>query len=90
MQLVTTHALLGRTKQVDSLKPPIERNVAPLENRSDCHRELLAAGSEEGERIVERLLSASITCRLQKRSLFTYLTDVLTAKIRGDPIPLLA
>src|SRR5450830_261184 len=46
--------------------------------------------SEEGERIVERLLSASITCRLQKRSLFTYLTDVLTAKIRGDPIPLLA
>jgi len=46
--------------------------------------------SEEGERIVERLLSASITCRLQGRSLFTYLTDVLTAKIRGDPIPLLA
>src|SRR5450756_1808077 len=46
--------------------------------------------SEEGERIVERLLSASITWRLQKRSLVTCLTDVLTAKIRGDPIPLLA
>jgi Transposase IS66 family len=42
--------------------------------------------SERGERTIERLLSASITCRLQKRSLFAYLTDVLHANIRGDPI----
>jgi len=45
--------------------------------------------SEEGERTIERLLSASVTCRLQRRSLFAYLSDVLAAKIRGDPIPLL-
>jgi transposase len=45
--------------------------------------------SENGERTIERLLSASITCRLQKRSLFAYLTDALTANIRGDPIPAL-
>src|SRR4029077_13402161 len=45
--------------------------------------------SERGERTIERLLSASITCRLQKRSLFTYLTDALTANIRGDPAPTL-
>ena len=50
----------------------------------------LGSHSEEGERIVERLLSASVTCRLQGRSLFAYLSDVLAAKIRGDPIPLLA
>jgi len=49
----------------------------------------LGSQSEGGKRIVERLLSASITCRLQKRSLFAYLTDVLAARIRGDPIPLL-
>jgi hypothetical protein len=36
------------------------------------------------------LLSASITCRLQGRSLFAYLTDVLNASTRGDPIPALA
>jgi len=36
-----------------------------------------------------RLLSASVTCRLQRRSLFAYLSDVLAAKIRGDPVPLL-
>jgi transposase len=46
--------------------------------------------SEQGERTIERLLSASVTCRLQRRSLFAYLTDALTAKIRGDPIPALA
>jgi transposase len=50
----------------------------------------LGSQSERGERTIERLLSASVTCRLQKRSLFAYLTDVLTARTRGDPIPALA
>jgi transposase len=50
----------------------------------------LGSQSAQGERTIERLLSASVTCRLQGRSLFAYLTDVLTAKIRGDPIPLLS
>ena len=50
----------------------------------------LGSQSEEGERTTERLLSASITCRLQGRSLFAYLSDVIAARIRGDPIPLLA
>jgi transposase len=50
----------------------------------------LGSQSDQGERTIERLLSASITCRLQKRSLLAYLTDVLTANIRGDPIPALA
>jgi transposase len=50
----------------------------------------LGSQSEQGERTIERLLSASLTCRLQRRSLFAYLTDVHTASIRGDPIPALA
>jgi len=49
----------------------------------------LGSQSERGEHTIERLLSASVTCRLQRRSLFAYLSDVLAAKIRGDPIPLL-
>jgi transposase len=43
-----------------------------------------------GERRIERLLSAHTTCRLQHRSLFNYLTELLTAHARGDPAPLLA
>ena len=49
----------------------------------------LGSQSEEGERTIERLLSASVTCRLQHRSLFACLSDVLAAKIRGDPVKLL-
>ena len=50
----------------------------------------LGSQSEQGERTIERLLSASQTCQLQHRSLFAYLSDLLTAKARGDPTPLLA
>lgn len=46
--------------------------------------------SEGGQRTIERLLSVDQTCRLQRRSLYSYLSDTLTAKARGDPIPALA
>jgi hypothetical protein len=46
--------------------------------------------SENGERFAERALSAAATCRLQHRSLFTYLSDLIAAHNRGDPFPTLA
>jgi transposase len=56
--------------------------VEPTNNRAEralrgpvIHRKLsLGSQSKRGERTVERLLSASLTCRLQRRSLFAYLT----------------
>ena len=39
--------------------------------------------------MIERLLSVDQTCRLQRRSLYAYLAEVLTAKARGDPVPAL-
>jgi transposase len=50
----------------------------------------LGSQSEQGERRIERLLSASTTCRLQRRSLLEYLTELLAAHPRGDPLPTLA
>jgi transposase len=47
----------------------------------------LGSQSDDGECIVERLLSASVTCRLQKRSLFAYLSEVLAARTRGTVVP---
>jgi transposase len=47
----------------------------------------LGSQSEQGKRRIERLLSASITCRLQRRSLFAYLSELLAAHARGDPAP---
>jgi transposase len=46
--------------------------------------------SHDGERFIERILSASVTCRLQHRSLFAYLAELLATHARGDPLPTLA
>lgn len=46
--------------------------------------------THDGERFIERALTASVTCRLQRRSLFTYLHELLSAHARGDPLPALA
>ncbi len=50
----------------------------------------LGSQSQDGEKRTQRLLSASITCRLQHRSMFAYLTELLNAHARGDPLPSLA
>jgi transposase len=73
-------------------------NVEPTNNAAErglrpavIYRKLsLGSRSQGGERTIERLLSVDQTCRLQRRSLYAYLADVLTAKARGDPVPSLA
>lgn len=45
--------------------------------------------SENGERFIERALTVSVTCRLQARSMFTYMRELLAANARGDPLPAL-
>lgn len=72
-------------------------DVGPTNNAAErslrgpvIHRKLShGTRSQNGERFVERALSASVTCRLQRRSLFAYLSDLLTAHARGDPLPAL-
>ena len=65
--------------------PPERALRAPV-----IHRKVsLGTQSEDGERFAERALSAAATCRLQRRSLFTYLSDLITAHPRGDPFPAL-
>jgi transposase len=49
----------------------------------------LGSQSTDGETRTARLLSASITCRLQGRSLFDYLTELHAASALGAPLPLL-
>lgn len=45
--------------------------------------------SQDGERFIERALSVSVTCRLQTRSMFAYMRELLGAHVRGDPLPTL-
>jgi transposase len=50
----------------------------------------LGTQSNTGERFAERALSAAGTCRRQRRSLFTYLSELRVAHTRDDPFPALA
>jgi transposase len=72
--------------------------VSPTNNHAEralrsavIYRKLsLGSQSEDGETRIARLLSAHTTCRIQHRSLFDYLGEVLDHHARGAPIPLLA
>jgi transposase len=74
-----------------------KRSVTPTNNHAEralrsavIYRKLsLGSQSTHGEIRIARLLSAHITCRLQRRSLFDYLADVLGHHARGTPVPLL-
>jgi transposase len=75
------------TAGVEPTNNPAERALrAPV-----IHRKVsLGTQSHNGERFTERALSAAATCRQQRRSLFTYLSELLIAHARGDPFPALA
>jgi transposase len=75
------------TDGVEPTNNPAERALrAPV-----IHRKVsLGTQSNNGERFAERALSAAGTCRLQHRSLFTYLNELITAHNHRDPFPALA
>ena len=76
--------------QIDGVEPtnnPAERALrSPVIHRKLSH----GTRSQSGERFAERALSAAGTCRMQHRSLFTYLTELFAAHNRGAPFPQLA
>ena len=76
--------------EIDGVEPTNNHAERGLRGAVIYRKLSLGSQSDQGERSIERLLSASITCRLQNRSLFSYLTGVLTAQARGDPIPALS
>ncbi len=74
---------------VEGVEPT--NNAAERSLRGPVIHRKLSQGtrSQNGERFTERALSASVTCRLQHRSLFAYLAELLTAHARDDPLPTL-
>jgi transposase len=71
--------------------------VTPTNNAAEralrgpvIHRKLSHGNqSDDGERFTERSLSASVTCRLQHRSLLTYLRELHAAHQNGGALPAL-
>jgi transposase len=74
---------------IDGVEPtnnPAERALrGPVIHRKLSH----GTRSDDGERFAERALSAATTCRQQRRSLFEFLAELITAHTRGDPLPAL-
>jgi transposase len=74
---------------IDGVEPtnnPAERALrSPVIHRKLSH----GTRSQDGERFAERALSAAATCRQQQRSLFEFLTELITAHNHGDPLPAL-
>jgi transposase len=71
---------------VEPTNNPAERALrGPVIHRKLSH----GTRTDDGERFAERALSAAATCRQQRRSLFDFLTELLTAHTRGDPLPAL-
>jgi transposase len=71
---------------VEPTNNPAERALrAPVIHRKLSH----GTRSNDGERFAERALSTAATCRQQKRSMFEFITQLLTAHTRGDPLPAL-
>ena len=64
----------------------LERRERP-EPMLDLRKTCFGNQSDGGARFVERMLSVALTCKLQSRSLFAYLTHTLEAVARGDPAP---
>jgi transposase len=87
--LLTRWPALWTFTHTDGVEPTNNHAERGLRGAVIYRKLSLGSQSDHGERTIERLLSASLTCRLQKRSLFAYLTAVLHANIRGDPIPAL-
>ena len=69
---------------VEPTNNPAERALrGPVIHRKLSH----GTRSDDGERFAERALSAAATCRQQGRSLFEYLTELITAHTRSEPLP---
>jgi hypothetical protein len=71
---------------VEPTNNPAERALrGPVIHRKLSH----GTRSHDGERFAERALTAASTCRQQHRSLFEFLTELITTHNRGDPLPTL-
>jgi hypothetical protein len=66
---------------------PPSADCAPPSSTASSHSE---ANPKAGNARSNACSPVNQTCRLQRRSLYAYLGDALTAKARGDPISALA
>ena len=73
--------------EIEGVEPTNNRAERGLRGAVIYRKVSLGSQSEAGERFAERMLSVSQTCRLQRRSLFGFLVEAITASTRASPAP---
>jgi transposase len=73
--------------EVDGVEPTNNAAERGLRHAVIYRKTCFGNQTDDGARFIERMLSIALTCKLQGRSLFAYLTQTLEAATRGDPTP---
>lgn len=73
--------------EIEGVEPTNNRAERGLRGAVIYRKVSLGSQSGPGERFAERMLSVSQTCRLQRRSLFGFLVEAITATSRASPVP---
>lgn len=88
--LIKAWPALWTFAQTDGVEPTNNHAERGLRHAVIYRKLSQGSRTQDGALATERLLSAAISCRLQHRSLFTYLTEVAQATTRSQPTPTLA
>ena len=73
--------------EVDGVEPTNNAAERGLRHAVIYRKTCFGNQTDAGARFIERMLSVTLTCKLQSRSLFSYLTQALQNTTRGDPAP---
>jgi transposase len=88
--LLKVRPALWTFKTKDGVQPTNNPAERALRGPVIHQKPSLGTQNDHSERFAERALSAAATCRLQHRSLFTNLSELIATHTRGDPFPKLA
>lgn len=78
---------LSTFAEVDGVDPTNNAAERGLRHAVIYRKTCFGNQSDDGARFTERMLPIALTCKLQGRSLFAYLTHALEAATRGDAVP---
>lgn len=85
--ILKLEAALWTFVRVEGVEPTNNSAERPLRRAVVWRRRSFGTQSEAGSRFVERVLTAVVTLRQQKRNVLEYLTEACAAAIQGDKPP---
>lgn len=85
--LLDVYPALWTFTRVKGVEPTNNSSEQGLRSGVRLRKNSFGSQSDGGSTFVERMLTASETCRRQGRDLFEFLVDCVVAKLRADPSP---